>query len=99
MQVLAHGGRVGHRRERLRSHVLRVRAGVPHAADAVDGADVAQQLGEQRAEPGVVLAALAGRELQVAPVRVDVLAEQRDLGDALLGEHPHLGQHVGRTDG
>jgi hypothetical protein len=72
-----------------------VRTGVPHATDAIHGADVAQQVGEQRTQTRVVVAALAGRKLQVAPIRIDVLAEQRDLGDALLGEHLHLAQHVG----
>ena len=61
----------------------------------VDRADVAQQVGEQRAEPCVVVAGLAGGELEVAAVAVDVLAEQRDLGDAVGGELFDLGDDVG----
>ena len=52
VEVLAHRGGVGHRREGLGPHVLGVRAGVAHPADALDGTDVAQQIGEQRAQRG-----------------------------------------------
>jgi hypothetical protein len=94
VQVLAHRRSRAHRGERLGPHVLRVRAGEPHATDAVDPTDVAEQVGEQRPQPGAVVAGLAGGELEVAPIRVDVLAEQGDLGDTVARELAHLGQHV-----
>ena len=53
-----------------------------------------QQLGEQRSQTGAGVAALTRGQLQVAAVRVDVLAEQRDLGDTVLGELAHLVEHV-----
>ncbi len=94
MEVLAHGRRRRHGRQGLGSHVLRVRARVAHPPDAVDGADVDQQLGEQRSQTGAGVAVLAGGHLQVAAVRVDVLTEQGDLGDTVLGELAHLVEHV-----
>jgi len=51
--------------------------GVPDAADAGDGVDGPEQVGEARL-------VLAGPE--VAPVGVDVLAQQGDLGNAVGGE-------------
>ena len=58
-------------------------------------ADRLQQLGEQRPHPGRGVAALPGREHEVATVGVDVLAEERDLGDAVGGECLDLGDDVG----
>ena len=60
-----------------------MRAREADPADAVDRAHGPQQLGEQRAAAG-----------QVAPVGVDVLAEQRDLGDAPAGQARDLGHDV-----
>ena len=82
VQLRAHGRRLGHRGERLGPHVLGVRRREADPADAVDGADGAQQIGEQRPHAGVGVAVATGGQLQVAAVAVDVLAEQRDLGDA-----------------
>ena len=77
VQVLAHAVALGHRRDRLGPEVLRVRRREADALDAVDRVERAQQVGELRA-------ALPGAE--VAAVRVDVLAEQRDLDHAVGGE-------------
>ena len=60
VQVLAHGRGLGHRRERLRPHVLGVRAGEPHPPDPVDGADDPQQIGEQRAHASGRVARVGG---------------------------------------
>ena len=95
VQVLAHRAGLGHRRERLGAHVLGVRARVADPPDALDRADGAQQVGEQRAQAGGCVAGSAGGELQVAAVAVDVLAEQRDLGDAVGGESLDLVEDVG----
>ena len=66
------------------AHVLGVRARVADAAQAVDRVQLAQQLGE-------------GRPLgpQIAAVGVHVLAEQRDLRDAVGGQPPPLGHELG----
>ena len=82
VQVLAHARALGHRRDRLGPQVLRVRRREADALDAVDRVERAQQIGELRAE-------LPGAE--VAAVGVDVLAEQRDLDDAVSGELLDLG--------
>ena len=66
-----------------------MRTRVADPADAVDGTDRPQQLAEQRADAHV-LSGLAGREREVAPVAVDVLTEEGDLGDAALGQPGHL---------
>ena len=69
--------------------------GVADPADAGDGADGPQQVGEQRPDPRVVVAGLAGGQREVAAVGVDVLAEQRDLGDAVGGQGVDLVDDVG----
>ncbi len=74
VQVLADGRALCHRRDRLGAEILRVRRREPHALDAVDRVDRPQEVREF----GPVL---PGAE--VTAVRVDVLAEQRDLGDAV----------------
>ena len=61
------------------AHVRRVRARVADAVDAVDRVDRVQQLGEP-----------ARLRAQARAVGVDVLAEQRDLADAVGGERAHL---------
>ena len=60
----------------------------------VDGADGLEEVGEQRAQRSARVAGAPGGELQVAPVAVDVLAEQRHLGDSVGGEHFDLGDDV-----
>ncbi len=94
VQVLAHRRCGRHRREGVGTHVLGVGAGVADAADARHRAHLAQQFGEQRTQPGLVVALLARRQLQVASVAVHVLAEQRHLRDPVGGELAHLGHHV-----
>ena len=83
VEVLAHRRRCGHRRERLGAHVLGVRAGEPHPANALDRSDCCEQLGEHRAKTSLGVAGLASGQLQVTAVAVDVLAEERDLADTL----------------
>ena len=51
VEVRAHRRRLGHRGERLGAHVLGVRRREAHTADPVDGTDLPQQVGEQRADP------------------------------------------------
>ena len=53
-----------------------------------------QQVGEQGPHPHVVVARPPLGQREVAPVAVDVLAQQRDLGDAVGGQGPHLVDHV-----
>ncbi len=67
-------------------HVLGMGARVADPVDAVDRVDRAQQLSERRP----VLAA------QVAPVAVDVLAEQGHLADTVGGEALDLGEQLRR---
>ena len=57
--------------------------------------DRPEQVGEQRAQRGRVVAAAAGGQLDVAAVAVDVLPEQGHLGDTLAGERLDLGDDVG----
>ena len=73
MDVLADGVALGDRRDHRLAEVLRMRAREADPLDPVDRVAGAEQL----AELGVEL----GRE--VAAPRVDVLAEQRELADAL----------------
>ena len=54
-----------------------------------------EQVGEQRPWRGREVAGAAGGELQVAAVAVDVLPEQRHLGDAFGSERFDLGDDVG----
>ena len=70
------------------AHVLRVRARVADPAHAVDRVDRRQQLRERRALGP-----------QVAAVGVDVLAEQRELGDAVGGEPAALLDELGERAG
>ena len=86
MDLLADGGGLGHRRDHGLAEVLRVRAREADALDPVDGVAGAQQLAELRPQVGE----------QVAPPRVHVLAEQRDLAHALPGEPRDLGDDLAR---
>ena len=83
MRVLADRVALRHRGDHVAAEVLRMRAREADALDALDGVHCAQELGEAASE--------------VAPVRVDVLPEQRDLADALAGETRHLGQDLAGT--
>ena len=94
VQLLADRRRTGHRDERLGAHVLGMRRREADATDALDGADGFEEVGEQRAQRSAGVTGAAGGELQVASVAVDVLAEQRHLGDAVGGEHFDLGDDV-----
>jgi hypothetical protein len=74
MDVLAHARELSVRADHILAHVLRVRAGVANALDALELVEPAQELRE------------AGALAQVAPVGVDVLPEQRHLLDT-VGRH------------
>src|SRR5204862_451123 len=67
----------------LVAHVRGVRARVADAVDAVDRVGRREQLGE-----------LPRPRAQAGAVRVDVLAEQRDLTHAVGGERLHLGEDL-----
>ena len=71
VELLADRRRLGHRRDRLGSEVLRMRAREPDTADAGHLADGPEQVGEQRPRPGGALAhpSVAGGPAQggVAP--------------------------------
>ena len=84
VDVLADGVALGHRRDHGLAEVLRVRAREADPLDPVDRVAGAQQLAELGLELGA----------QVAAPRVDVLAEQRDLLDAVGGEPRHLGDDL-----
>ncbi len=71
-----------------RRELLRMRRRVADALDAGDLGDVF----EQRREVGDVVGDVAASAS--AAIRVDVLAEQRDLAHALVGQAGDLGQHV-----
>ena len=86
MRVFADGVALGHRGDDGCAEVLRVRAREADALDAVDVVHRAQELAELRADVGQ----------QVSPPRVDVLAEQRDLADALAGERGDLRENLAR---
>ena len=83
VELLAHLGRRRHGLDRLGPQVLRVRAGEADPPDSLDGTDRAQELGEERSPPR-----------DVAAVGVDVLSEQRDLGDATARQQLDLGHDV-----
>ena len=84
VDVLADRAAVGHGRDHGVAEVLRVRAREADALDALDRVAGAQQLAELGLEPGA----------QVAAPGVHVLAEQRDLLDAVGGEARHLGHDL-----
>ena len=77
-------GRLGHRGDHVVGEVARVRAGEAHPLQPVDAAAGPQQLAER-----VPVAELDA-------VRVDVLAEQGDLQDALGHQRLDLGQDLPR---
>ena len=81
VEVLTHGVALRHRRDRLGPQVFRVGGGEANPIDTVDRVDRAQEIGE-------LWTPLPGA--QVAAVRVHVLAQQRDLGDAVAREFAHL---------
>jgi hypothetical protein len=59
-----------------------MRARVPDAPDAIDLADGAEQVGEQRAHRDGLARPSAG-EREIAAVAVHVLPQQGDLGDTV----------------
>src|SRR5712691_401861 len=87
MDVLANGVALGDRRDDWRTEVLRMRA---READPLDPGHLvasAQELTELRSDVGC----------EVATPGVDVLAEERYLAHAAIGEHRHLGDDLART--
>ncbi len=89
VEVVAHLGGLGHGVDGLGTEVLRMRTRVADSSDAVEGCDLAKQVGEQRPDPHV-LAGLPGRQGEVAPVAVHVLPQQGHLGDAVGSQRRHL---------
>ncbi len=87
MHLLAHGIAVRECLDDRLSEVLGVRAREPDPLDALHGVAGAQQLTELGAK----------RRSQVASPRVDVLAEQRDLLDAVARQRLDLGDDLPRA--
>ncbi len=87
MDVLADRGAFGDRSDHRLTEVFRVRAREADPLDPLDGVAGAKELTELR--PDV--------RREVAAPRVDVLAEQRELLDALTGEAGHLRDHLSRA--
>ena len=83
VELLADLRGLGHRLDRLGPQVLGMRAGEADAPDALHGTDGPQELGEEGPAPG-----------QVATVGVDVLPQQRDLGDPPQRQQLDLGHDV-----
>ena len=84
MRVLADRFALGHRPDHGRAEILRVRAGEANATDALDRSQA------RRSSAKSLLRT-------IAPVGVDVLAEQRDLAHAVAGQARHLGDDLART--
>ena len=87
VDVLADRRALRDRRDHRLAEVLRMRAREADALDPLDRVAGAEELAE------------LGREVrpEVAAPRVHVLAEQRDLADALLREPRHLGDDLARA--
>ena len=86
VNVLADARALGHCRDDGRAEVLGMRAREPDPVDAVHGVARPQQLAELGVDVGT----------KVTTPGVDVLAEQRDLPDAGIGEPRDLGEDVPR---
>src|ERR1700745_2531004 len=80
MRVLTNCFALGHRRDHGRAEILRMRAREAYSLDSFPFGAGAQQL----AEVGVKI------RPEIASPGVDVLAEQRDLADAVAGESRYL---------
>ena len=89
MHVLAHRFALGDRGDHRLPHVLRVRARVADPLDPLDRVAGPKQLAELCVDVGP----------QVAAPGVDVLAEQRQLVDAVGGEAFDLGDDLAPGDG
>ena len=88
VELLAHRVALGHGLDHVGAHVLGVRAREPDAVDAVHGVERSQEGREAGLD----------RRPQVAAVRVHVLAEQRELADAVgrrAGRPRARGRRVG----
>ena len=109
VEVLADRRTIGHRRDQPVGQVPRVRRHEPEARDrrdavgGPDGVDRPDELGQVRPAGQIELAARpalgvdvaeARLRRQVVAVRVDVLAEQRDLAIAGRGERARLGDDL-----
>src|SRR5262249_10059417 len=86
MHVLADGGTLAHRCDHRLAEVPGLRAREADTLEAGNGIAGPEQLAELGAD----------RRGEVAPPRVHVLAEQRDLADAVAGEPLDLGEDVAR---
>ncbi len=86
MDLLAHRGALGHRRDHRLAEVLRVRAREADPLDPFDRVASAEQLAELGAD----------LRREVAAPRVHVLAEQRQLTDAVARQPGHLGDDLSR---
>ena len=82
-------GKLRVRADHVLAHVLGVRAGVADPLHAGHGVDAGEQLRER--------ARRQAAPAEVAPVRVDVLAQQGHLGHAVGGEPLDLGHQLGRV--
>ena len=94
VEVLAHGGAGRHGSERMRAHVLGVRACEPHPTQTRHGADRRQKIREQRPQPCVRITIVASCQLNVAAVAIDVLAQQSDLRDPAGNQRLHFRDDV-----
>ena len=90
VQLLTDRRRLGHRIHHVFADVLGVGARVANTTQTVDLADLTQQICEQR---------LPAVEVEVSPVAVDVLAQQRDFGHAIGDETTHFVDDVAGADG
>ncbi len=92
MEVFAHRGRGGHRGDRVGAQILRVRARVTNATNAIDRAHRPQELREKRPRRSTTREA-ARLQREITSVAVHVLAEEGDLGNPIGREPPNLVDH------
>ena len=90
MQVFAHAGGFGHGQQGVFAHVFGVRAHVSHPLHARHCTNGPQQGGKLRHDAHRLVACATASQRQVATIRVDVLSEQEDLGNAVGGQPAHF---------